>query len=76
MAFRKYVAKIVRNGNSLTVGIPSSLCGEFGLRRGDHVYVVRVGHSLLVTPVEDFLTEISNRDQGAAMVAITEMAKL
>lgn len=75
-AFRKYVVKLVRNGNSCTVSIPSSLLAEFGMRRGDHVYVTRVGRSLLVTPVEDVLEERAAQDMGAVAAALTDRAQL
>lgn len=75
-AFRKYVLKVSRNGNSLTVAVPDALVTEFGLRKGDHVYVTRVGSSLLVTPVENVIEEHAAKDMGAVAAAFQEASRL
>jgi antitoxin component of MazEF toxin-antitoxin module len=75
-AFRKFVMKVSRNGNSLTIAIPDSLVTEFGLRKGDHVFLTRVGSSLLITPVENLLEEAASKDMGAVVAAVQENSRL
>jgi len=66
----KRIVKLTRNGNSLTVAIPRLLTLDLHLRQYDSMHILRVGNSILVTPVDDIVQGRVNEDAGAAAAVL------